>query len=124
MCVCIKGSKPSAHERITHNQSRAIPPRRGNRAGCQSAPQCGQKLNRGKETGLTVIERPSANKDGQHRADDRGCNSTQNKSCEEQDEQIAMSMRLCDGWILFAHGRSEERRVGKECRSRWSPYHL
>src|SRR5256885_16360692 len=21
-------------------------------------------------------------------------------------------------------GRSEERRVGKECRSRWSPYHL
>ena len=26
---------------------------------------------------------------------------------------------LLDG----AHGRSEERRVGKECRSRWSPYH-
>ena len=24
--------------------------------------------------------------------------------------------------MLFAH-RSEERRVGKECRSRWSPYH-
>ena len=23
----------------------------------------------------------------------------------------------------FTHGRSEERRVGKECRSRWSPYH-
>src|SRR2546421_9271699 len=23
----------------------------------------------------------------------------------------------------FAHSRSEERRVGKECRSRWSPYH-
>ena len=22
-----------------------------------------------------------------------------------------------------AHVRSEERRVGKECRSRWSPYH-
>ena len=22
-----------------------------------------------------------------------------------------------------AGGRSEERRVGKECRSRWSPYH-
>ena len=22
-----------------------------------------------------------------------------------------------------AQGRSEERRVGKECRSRWSPYH-
>src|SRR5689334_24522453 len=24
---------------------------------------------------------------------------------------------------LVAFGRSEERRVGKECRSRWSPYH-
>ena len=24
---------------------------------------------------------------------------------------------------LPARGRSEERRVGKECRSRWSPYH-
>src|SRR2546422_8164946 len=24
---------------------------------------------------------------------------------------------------LLALGRSEERRVGKECRSRWSPYH-
>src|SRR5574341_805030 len=25
--------------------------------------------------------------------------------------------------ISFSWGRSEERRVGKECRSRWSPYH-
>ena len=25
--------------------------------------------------------------------------------------------------ILIGNGRSEERRVGKECRSRWSPYH-
>mgnify|MGYP000094090689 CR=1 FL=1 len=24
---------------------------------------------------------------------------------------------------IFAQIRSEERRVGKECRSRWSPYH-
>ena len=24
---------------------------------------------------------------------------------------------------LFRYMRSEERRVGKECRSRWSPYH-
>ena len=30
------------------------------------------------------------------------------------------------GTVVTAHvwqGRSEERRVGKECRSRWSPYH-
>src|SRR3712207_579723 len=26
-------------------------------------------------------------------------------------------------WIIDQPGRSEERRVGKECRSRWSPYH-
>ena len=25
--------------------------------------------------------------------------------------------------LLGLNGRSEERRVGKECRSRWSPYH-
>ena len=24
---------------------------------------------------------------------------------------------------ILGYGRSEERRVGKECRSRWSPYH-
>ena len=27
------------------------------------------------------------------------------------------------GPILLSSNRSEERRVGKECRSRWSPYH-
>src|SRR5262245_66037929 len=25
-------------------------------------------------------------------------------------------------WVRFPRGRSEERRVGKECRSRWSPH--
>ena len=25
--------------------------------------------------------------------------------------------------VVVDAGRSEERRVGKECRSRWSPYH-
>ena len=30
-----------------------------------------------------------------------------------------------DSYYIFSAGddRSEERRVGKECRSRWSPYH-
>ena len=27
------------------------------------------------------------------------------------------------GFGIVVSGRSEERRVGKECRSRWSPYH-
>ena len=34
--------------------------------------------------------------------------------------------RLADHWwgmIIDIDKRSEERRVGKECRSRWSPYH-
>ena len=26
-------------------------------------------------------------------------------------------------FLEASNGRSEERRVGKECRSRWSPYH-
>ena len=26
-------------------------------------------------------------------------------------------------WFFAEEERSEERRVGKECRSRWSPYH-
>src|SRR2546430_6927478 len=42
-----------------------------------------------------------------------------------------VSRRRCGRWAArsphaasaTARGRSEERRVGKECRSRWSPYH-
>ena len=30
---------------------------------------------------------------------------------------------LSDPAGIFQRARSEERRVGKECRSRWSPYH-
>ena len=32
-------------------------------------------------------------------------------------------LRQQDSYIRFCDNRSEERRVGKECRSRWSPYH-
>ena len=33
-------------------------------------------------------------------------------------------LRRCGSLIMeCAEARSEERRVGKECRSRWSPYH-
>ena len=32
-------------------------------------------------------------------------------------------IRICALQILDFYLRSEERRVGKECRSRWSPYH-
>src|SRR5256885_12751512 len=36
---------------------------------------------------------------------------------------IAESNRSWWRWVKEIGGRSEERRVGKECRSRWSPYH-
>src|ERR1041385_9554522 len=36
------------------------------------------------------------------------------------DELAARGFENLGAWIM---GRSEERRVGKECRSRWSPYH-
>src|SRR5256885_3701365 len=36
---------------------------------------------------------------------------------------VACLFLLDGGWRLFCIARSEERRVGKECRSRWSPYH-
>ena len=35
---------------------------------------------------------------------------------------IALFLVVFTWWLLPAE-RSEERRVGKECRSRWSPYH-
>src|ERR1043165_4335181 len=39
--------------------------------------------------------------------------------------EIAEERRVGDGYEVaaFAVQRSEERRVGKECRARWSPYH-
>ena len=36
----------------------------------------------------------------------------------EKDEALLFAKR-----IFIETTRSEERRVGKECRSRWSPYH-
>ena len=34
-----------------------------------------------------------------------------------------ISKQMADRLINLVFVRSEERRVGKECRSRWSPYH-
>src|SRR5256885_11372629 len=36
---------------------------------------------------------------------------------------IAISLVVCSFIVFNTLFRSEERRVGKECRSRWSPYH-
>src|SRR3712207_8198373 len=42
-----------------------------------------------------------------------------------QNERVSMTVAVRDFWQQFPNAlrRSEERRVGKECRSRWSPYH-
>src|SRR5256886_6919012 len=40
-----------------------------------------------------------------------------------QDPETVRRTWSTDGWLDAMRDRSEERRVGKECRSRWSPYH-
>ena len=41
----------------------------------------------------------------------------------EEENRFWLQPRLENEEELLAFIRSEERRVGKECRSRWSPYH-
>ena len=46
--------------------------------------------------------------------------------CTVATDAMARYKRLTGYDVMFLTGtdeRSEERRVGKECRSRWSPYH-
>src|SRR3712207_8925556 len=46
---------------------------------------------------------------------ERSHGRNQKEPCQERDPRPDEDVRL--------YPRSEERRVGKECRSRWSPYH-
>ena len=48
-------------------------------------------------------------------------NSSKNKKLHLTEVRSGMSEEQIKKNLLKA--RSEERRVGKECRSRWSPYH-
>ena len=41
----------------------------------------------------------------------------------EETEAVTTIDLLVRGGIKVTTARSEEHRVGKECRSRWSPYH-
>src|SRR3546814_20298754 len=59
-----------------------------------------------------------------HERDDRAC---QHRLCCKDWRQSEVGCRSAPIRRLLRNGRSEERRVGKECvstcRSRWSPYH-
>ena len=46
-------------------------------------------------------------------------------SADRDDDGVDDQLDILNGALTYVstHPRSEERRVGKECRSRWSPYH-
>src|SRR3712207_9232782 len=48
---------------------------------------------------------------------------TQSLHTNSMDETLALPTEQAVQVALRTQQRSEERRVGKECRSRWSPYH-
>ena len=45
------------------------------------------------------------------------------KKSLESSQECAVISPVTAKWLGLNGERSEERRVGKECRSRWSPYH-
>ena len=47
----------------------------------------------------------------------------QTKTADKKAAKKPATQTATDAEIADAKSRSEERRVGKECRSRWSPYH-
>ena len=51
------------------------------------------------------------------------CDTCANYTYDEEYEEYVCDVNMDeDDYVRFIT-RSEERRVGKECRSRWSPYH-
>ena len=57
-------------------------------------------------------------------ADGEGSGSENAVYMETPDNKGIVNFTLePDGGTTYLTPRSEERRVGKECRSRWSPYH-
>ena len=45
------------------------------------------------------------------------------RDCFPESLSVNRRKALVDAYAAKYDARSEERRVGKECRSRWSPYH-
>ena len=76
---------------------------------------CEKMDDKRKQVGLTSQDRP--NQADQHRERGQGRRA--------DDHLAAPGRRAAQDRFAADRGltRSEERRVGKECRSRWSPYH-
>ena len=51
------------------------------------------------------------------------CHDDENDDEIDFDTGLSMDAHDVDSLMNAVMDRSEERRVGKECRSRWSPYH-
>ena len=49
--------------------------------------------------------------------------SAQGEKSGWAEKTVSLGLMIGNGWCRILGTRSEERRVGKECRSRWSPYH-
>src|ERR1039457_2332367 len=58
-----------------------------------------------------------------HQADDQPAGYRHQDGPPSQVISRRRNQIAADSLIVEEIGRSEERRVGKECRSRWSPYH-
>src|SRR5258708_17905612 len=74
---------------------------------------------------LPIWQRPRPLHDLWERSRDRG---EVEVFADTNDQALAANLaiqqrRIANGEVVPAEVRSEERRVGKECRSRWSPYH-
>ena len=72
--------------------------------------------------GSNIDQRPLRNSRELVQAMDEGVTQARDALAKATDDQLMKPWRLLvAGRVVSA--RSEERRVGKECRSRWSPYH-
>src|SRR2546430_15802146 len=70
----------------------------------------------------------TATKTAENETDPNGANNTASASINGLAPDLTIAKTHVDPFVRGTGGgynltRSEERRVGKECRSRWSPYH-
>ena len=84
-------------------------------------PECGEESLRKKVSAAAFVLKGS----GWYETDFKNSGKEKPKDTKDSGEQPASknSSDTKSGDSTSADTRSEERRVGKECRSRWSPYH-